>query len=78
MQSFNKDNYINLEFNGYHWFGYHKGIHSFKKRSDNGLKWIVVECTEKQLYNGDIQFMTKHGITLTNESKRKVKRKVVC
>jgi hypothetical protein len=63
----------NLSFNGYTCFCHSHGIYSFKKK-DNGGYWEI-ECTEEQLSNGDIEFMTENGITLSAERKRNEVRK---
>jgi len=74
MQRFNTEKYIGMEFNGYRWFNHYKGVHSFQKRTNDGYRWMLVECTEEQLYNGDIEFMTKHGWTLSKERKRETNK----
>lgn len=67
---FKKANYANLSFNGYKWVGHDKGIHSFSKKE--GSKNAIIQCDEKQLKNGDIEFMTENGITLGKERLKKV------
>ena len=66
--------HLGLEFNGYRWFSHYKGVHSFQKRSDDGHRWMLVQCSEDQLYNGDILIMTEHGWTLSKEMQHKVHR----
>ena len=73
---FKKSNYINLEFNGFKWFGFEKGIHSFSKKDSNG-KFILIQCEEIQLTNGDIEFMTEHNISLSKERLLSVKRNFI-
>lgn len=66
----------NKEVNGYVWFMYEKGIHSFKKELPNN-KWVVIECTQKQIINGDIEFMTEHGFSISKEMKKSVQKEYV-
>ena len=49
MQRFNTEKYIGMEFNGYKWFSHYKGVHSFQKRTDDGYRWMLIECKEEQL-----------------------------
>ena len=63
----------NLSFNGYTCYYHHNGIYSFQKKVDKGYSQI--ECTEEQLTNGDIEFMTLHGWTLSSERRRNEIRK---
>lgn len=72
---FDAEKYIGMEFNGYKWANHYKGVHSFQKQTEDGRGWMLVECTEEQLSNGDAEFMTKHGWTLNNEMKRKANKK---
>ena len=73
FERFDTEKYAGMEFNGYKWFYHYKGVHSFQKRTSDGYKWMLIECTEEQLYNGDIEFMTEHGLTISEEMKRKTK-----
>lgn len=66
----NIDKYIGMEINGYRWFSHNKGVHSFQRRTTDGYRWELVQCTEEQLHNGDIEFMTEHGWTLSKEQIR--------
>ena len=59
--------------NGYEWFDFDRGIHSFQKKTEKG--WLLIECSEEQLHDGDIEFMTLHGWTLSKERKRKIIKK---
>lgn len=59
-----------LIINGYSRFCISDGIHSFQHREPGG-KIALIECETEQLQNGDIEFMTEHGITLSEERKRK-------
>lgn len=62
-----KTNHKDLEFNGYKCYYFEKGIYSFQKQV--GKNYSGIECTEEQLTNGDIEFMTTHGWTISNERK---------
>ncbi len=62
-----------LTINGYSRFNIESGIHSFMKKQ--GESYSVIECTTEQLNNGDIQFMTEHGLTLSASRKRAEKKK---
>jgi uncharacterized protein len=35
-----------------------------------GGKFMVIECTDEQLHNGDLEFMTEHGMTISKERKK--------
>jgi hypothetical protein len=70
---FKKEKYVDLKFNGFKWIGHDKGIHSFSKKMPDG-KFCVIECEEKQLKNGDIEFMTDKLITLSKERKSKYQK----
>jgi len=62
--------YKGLIINGYSWLFKDKEIHTFSKPSGKGYN--VIECKTEQLTNGDIQFMTKHNISLIKkQSKQK-------
>ncbi len=65
---FNKEKYINLDINGYKWFSHSNNIHSFYKKVDNGF--YTIECSEEQIENGDLWFMTKHNLTLSKKLKK--------
>lgn len=67
------EKYRDLSYNGYKWVGVEDGIHTFSKQSGNGF--YVIECTEEQLSNGDIEFMTERGITLSVGRKRSEQQK---
>ena len=54
--------YLGKEVNGYKCFYFSKGIAHFKKQDGKGY-WVI-KCTEAQLHNGDIEFMTEHGLTI--------------
>jgi hypothetical protein len=60
----------NLTYNGYTWSYSYKGIHTFTKK-ENG-KFAIIQCEEKQLTNGDIEFMTEHGLTLDPKIVKKI------
>lgn len=54
-----------LVINGYQWIYFSDGIHCFSKKDENG--YSVIECTEKQIKNGDIEFMTEHNLTINKK-----------
>ncbi len=60
--SFNKSDYKDLTFNGYVWRGFVDGFHMFTKQI-NG-KWALIECVTDQIKNGDLEFMSTHGLTV--------------
>ncbi len=62
-----------LIINGYEWFAFDRGVHSFQKRV--GKWYSLVECSEDQLHNGDIDFMTKHNYTLSRSQKKYINLK---
>ena len=37
------------------------------KKTDTG--YFQIECTEPQMHNGDIEFMTKHDLTISRQKK---------
>ena len=57
--------------NGYQWISQHKGVHTFSKRAEDGIRYAVIYCETEQLTNGDIEFMTAHDLTISEERKRK-------
>jgi hypothetical protein len=59
--------------NGYTHFHSEKGIHSYTKHEE-GKGFILVECTDDQLHNGDIEFLTTHGMTISKEMKKKFQK----
>ncbi len=59
--------------NGFELYYKHKGIAYFMKK-ENG-KYAKIRCTFEQLENGDIEFMTEHGLTLSDKAVREHKRK---
>lgn len=63
----------NLSFNGFQWTGSDRGIHSFQKKT--ALGYQLIECSEDQLHNGDLEFMTEHGLSLGTERKRAYQKK---
>ncbi len=69
---FNKSKYQDLIFNGYEWAYHDRGVHTFQKPMFGRCK--VVECSEEQLQNGDIEFMTQHEWTLSKCQQTKIKR----
>lgn len=65
----------NTEINGYKLYLKSKGINYFQKRIEDyndknyGL-CLALECTDDQLSNGDIEFMTLNGLTISKDRKR--------
>jgi hypothetical protein len=66
--------YIGMEVNGFKWYSHYKGIHSFMKTGIDGHHYEVIQCSEKQLHNGDISFMTDLGYTLSDERMRQIQK----
>ena len=62
------------EVNGYKWISHYKGVHSFQRKSEDGYRWCLIQCTQEQLKNGDIEFMTEYGWTLSKERIRQTHR----
>lgn len=67
---FNKNELRGKIINGYQWFSFHKGIYAFQKKESGG--YLIVECSEKHLRNGDIDYMTKHELTISKSSKNSI------
>jgi hypothetical protein len=72
-----KAKYGDKELNGHKWTSSDKGIHSFqRKESDRNSKdygkYSNIEVGEHQIHNVDADFMTKHGLTLGSEEKKKI------
>lgn len=74
MKDFDVEKYLGMEINGFKWIHHYKGVHSFQKEVEPNL-FCLVECSEDQLTNGDIQIMTEKGLTLSSERKRKIRSK---
>jgi len=70
MAHFDKEKFRGMTFNGYSWVGYDFGVHLFTVKMKDGT-WALIQCKEEQLFNGDIEFMTKHHLTL---SKTEIKK----
>jgi len=66
--------HVGLIINEYHWFSHYRGVHAFQKQQSDG-KFCEIECTEEQLHNGDIEFMTLHGLTISKDRKRRTEQK---
>lgn len=66
--------YKNLEFNGYKYYNFEYGVVFFQKKEENG-KYAVIACSEKQLTNGDIEFMSEHNFTLNDTEIKKIQNK---
>jgi hypothetical protein len=58
--------------NGYRWAYFEKGVHAFQKAEGKG--WSLIECSEEQLHNEDIEFMTENGLTLNQKMKKAVQK----
>ena len=69
------DRMVGKEVNGFRWFSHYKGVHDFTKRSEGSYSYAHIQCTEDQLTNGDIEFMTEHGWTLSKEKVKEAHRK---
>ena len=63
------NNHKGLVVNEYRWIYSNKGIHTFSKKI--GKAHSKIDCTEEQLFNGDIELMTKHGISLNPDKIKK-------
>ena len=59
--------------NGYSRFMTCGGLNYFSKKEEKGYSQIV--CTDEQLTNKDIEYMTENGMTLSKEMIAKIKRK---
>lgn len=68
-----KNKLVGRIINGYQWFCYHKGIYAFQKKTVN--RYLIVECDENQLINGDIEYMTQHGLTIGKKLKNSIVKK---
>jgi len=51
-----------VNINGYKWIYFEKGLYAFQ-RYDQGKGYSLIRCSEEQLFNGDIEFMTENGWT---------------
>jgi hypothetical protein len=62
--------------NGYSCYWIEKGIYSFSKKTPKGpTRYSTIECEEEQLTNGDIEFMTLNGLTLSDARKKAYQKK---
>ena len=54
--------------NGYKCFyaNENKGLYEFSKETKSG--YLHIKCTEEQLTNGDIEFMTQHDLTYAHQT----------
>lgn len=65
-----KGKLVVMRFSGFRWAYFENGIYTFTKDSPTEKgKTLVVECSEEQLSNGDIEFMCEHGLSLGEERK---------
>lgn len=69
----NKSELKNLSFNGFQWFSFNNGIHSFSKKSPKGF--MHIQCSDDQLHNGDIEYMAEHELSLGAERIKAIKKK---
>lgn len=67
-------NESDLTVNGYQRYLIMDGIHYFQRREPDG-RFARIMCEEEQLKNGDIEFMTENGLTLSEERKKKYIKK---
>lgn len=58
---YTKQYYKSLKFNGYKWGGFWGGLHQFIKKTSKG--YLNCSCSESDLINGNIQFMTLNQLT---------------
>jgi len=72
MKKFNKEEYRGMVVNGYRWTYFDKGVLVFHKTLEGQYPYSVIECEERQVYNGDLEFMTQHGMTITKERKQAI------
>lgn len=70
---FDKSKYVGMNFSGFEWAYFDKGIHTFSKKIASG--YVKIECSEEQLTNGDIEFMAESNITIGVELKRKIQNR---
>jgi hypothetical protein len=68
---FDKRKYKSIEVN---WSVFEKGIHTFVKVVKAHKEYLCVKCSEEQITNGDLDFMTKHKITLSTERKAEIRK----
>lgn len=54
-----------LNIDGWQCIAFDTGIYTFQKLINK--RWYGIECTKEQLENGDFEYMTKHGYTLSKE-----------
>ncbi len=68
---FDKTKYQDLQFNDFKWIYWDRGLHCFQKKESNGFS--ILHCSEEQIANGDLEYMTLHGITLSKERQNQVR-----
>ena len=49
------------------------GVVTYSKK--DGKYYTSISCSLEQLENGDLEYMTEHGLTLSEESIKKIQRK---
>jgi len=57
---------------GFTWVCFDSGIHYFQKKEANGFYQLA--CTEKQVINGDLEYMAENGLTLGPKNIKKVQK----
>ena len=59
-KTFNKNDFRNLEVNGYKWFGFIKGVHHFSKEITKG-KWSEIKALPEDMVNENLEYFTQKG-----------------
>lgn len=59
--------------NGYVWRFFEGGIHTFTRKEDRGFS--IIRCSTEQIENGDIDYMTEHGLTLGRKEQIAIRAK---
>ena len=72
---FDKTKYQDLQFNDFKWIYWDRGLHCFQKKESNGFS--ILHCSEEQIANGDLEYMTLHGLTLSLEMRRKTQNNFI-
>jgi len=58
-----------LNLNGYEFKWFKDGLYHFVK-GDNQTGFIEIVCSQEQLFNGDIEYMTKKDLSLDSNRQR--------
>lgn len=69
-------NFKTKSYNGYQWYAFESGLHFFSKHVE-AKGYAVLCCEEKQVFNGDLEFMSMHGLTL-DKARQSAVRKGIC